>query len=182
MTIAAGSDRTSASAPASPSWAAFESLLRRHHRELRSFAYRLLQGVAVDDVLQNAYLRAYRAWPRFDRRAGSDIAWLYRIVYHCSIDELRRRQRTRTDPLDDELQPLATADEGEQTVRRLAVAAALAALAPELRATVLLVDVHGLDYAAAGEALGLRRGTVASRLSTARAALRAHLKHVLEEE
>ena len=60
-------------------------------------------------------------------------------------------------------------------VRRRDLAAALAGLPPDQRTAVLLVDAYGLDYADAAEVLGVRVGTIGSRLSRARAVLREAL-------
>ena len=60
-------------------------------------------------------------------------------------------------------------------IERSDLAAALGSLSPELRAAVILVDADGLEYAAAGEVLGIPAGTVGSRLNKARAVLRLAL-------
>ena len=67
------------------------------------------------------------------------------------------------------------AEPGRLVAERAELARALDALPPDQRVAVLLVDTEGFDYAAAGEVLGVPAGTVASRLSRARAALRAAL-------
>src|SRR5439155_3614698 len=80
--------------PASSDWEPFELLVRRHHAELRTFAYRFLgDRWDVDDVLQEAYVKAFRAYRRFDARRGLARPWLYRIVHRACLDELRRQRR-----------------------------------------------------------------------------------------
>jgi RNA polymerase sigma-70 factor (ECF subfamily) len=142
---------------------------------MRRLAYRLLVDAhAMDDVLQDAYVKAYRSLDRY--RAGSQFGtWLYRITYNACIDELRRRQR----------RPVAVAEPPERESSRPgpertvttteAVRAALAALPAEQRATVVLVDGEGFDNNTAARVLGVAPGTVASRLSRARAELRRAL-------
>ena len=73
---------------------AFDELLRRHDVRMRGLAYRLMADRhRMDDALQEAYLKAFKALPRF--RAGSDFGtWLYRITYNACIDELRKRKRS----------------------------------------------------------------------------------------
>ena len=66
-------------------------------------------------------------------------------------------------------------DPGEVAAQRLDLAAALAALPPKMRATVLLVDAEGMDYQTAAGVLGIPVGTVRSRLSQARQFLRRAL-------
>jgi RNA polymerase sigma-70 factor (ECF subfamily) len=136
----------------------------------------------MDDALQEAYVKAYRALPGF-RRDAAVGTWLYRITYNCCVDLLRREGRQRAVPLEamDESSGDPAAEPGRVAARRTDLSRALGALAPEQRAAVLLVDAEGLDYAAAGEMLGVAPGTVASRLFRARAALRAALAGGEEE-
>jgi RNA polymerase sigma-70 factor, ECF subfamily len=144
----------------------FENLLDRHEARLRRVAYGMLGDAnRIDDVLQEAFLKAYRKLPASFESPEAESAWLYRIVHNCCLDELRRRRRRcevvalverAADPDDDSL----------------VVAGALAQLGEHARAVVLLVDLIGFDYETAAAALGVPRGTVASRLNHARAQLR----------
>jgi RNA polymerase sigma-70 factor, ECF subfamily len=151
---------------------AFVEIVRRYDDGLRRMAFRLLgDRDAMDDVLQDAYLKAFASIHRF-RGQASPRTWLYRIVYNACLDQLRRRQG----------QPLAqvadvpTPDSSDATHLRLSLVAALAALAPAERAAVLLVDAEGLSYAEAAGVIGVPAGTIASRLSRARGALRRALR------
>jgi RNA polymerase sigma-70 factor (ECF subfamily) len=151
---------------------AFDELIRRHDDRMRGLAYRLLADRhGMDDALQEAYLKAFRAVPRF--RAGSDFGtWLYRITYNACIDELRRRKRlpvSGEDPVD----PVSSRPGPDQVVSASeTVRAALADLPVDQRVTVVLVDGEGFDHRSAADILGVAPGTVASRLHRARAALR----------
>jgi RNA polymerase sigma-70 factor, ECF subfamily len=156
---------------------AFWSLVAPHDRALRALAYRLLGDVDVmDDVLQVAYLKAFRALASFEGRA-SFRTWLYRIVHNACMDELRRRKRTRLMTWDDEavegVDPLP--DPGEMVSDRQELVEALAALPEDMRAAVLLVDAEGMGYHEAAAVLGVPRGTLAARLHRARARLRQRL-------
>src|SRR5205085_305806 len=97
--------------------------------------------------------------------------WLYRVVYRCCLDELRRRTRERATPTAD----LHAVTTSVDSVRRLDIERALAALTPADRAVLLLVDLLGLDYHTAAGVLRIPRGTVASRLNAARGRLRSAL-------
>jgi RNA polymerase sigma-70 factor (ECF subfamily) len=100
--------------------------------------------------------------------------WLYRIAYNACLDELRRSQRVL--PLDSlREQPDPRPGVAEALSQRSSLADALAELAPEDRAAVLLVDAQGFDYQGAADVLGVPAGTIASRLNRARAALRRTL-------
>lgn len=160
---------------------AFAELVRHYDHGLRALAFRLLgDRDRMDDVLQETYVRAYRALPRFrgDSRLGT---WLYRIAYNACLDELGRGGRVVHLPLAEVGEPVDTRPGVAETVAwRRDLAAALAALAPADRAAVLMVDAQGFDYREAGEVLGVPEGTVASRLNRARAALRRALDGSLE--
>ena len=153
---------------------AFVLLLREYDLRHRRLAFRLLgDRERMDDVLQEAYARAFRALPRF--RGGSAIGtWLYRIVYNACLDELRRSGARREVSLDEWRERGSSRTVGVE--ERLDLEAALAALPVELRAVVLLVDADELSYHEAAEVLGIPAGTVASRLSRARDALKGALR------
>ena len=79
---------------------AFAELIERHDRSFRSLAFRLLADRdRMDDALQDAYVKAFRALPRF-RGGSAPSTWLYRIVYNTCLDELRRGRFRRHVPLD----------------------------------------------------------------------------------
>lgn len=148
----------------------FERLLDRHESRLRRVAYGMLGDPArVDDVLQEALIKAYRKLPVRFESEQHEAAWLYRIVHRTCLNELRARKRRReTFGVPHEV----ARETDDATLASIAVAAALAELAPDARAVVLLVDLIGLDYETAAAALQIPRGTVASRLNAARASLR----------
>ncbi len=149
----------------------FESLLERHEARLRRVAFGVIGDPhRVDDVLQEALLKAYRALPTRFESEGHEAAWLYRIVYRSCLNELRGRRRRPETP---GVPESAIGSTDEATLASLAVAAALAELPPDARAVVLLVDLIGFDYETTAAALRIPRGTVASRLNVARGLLRA---------
>jgi len=118
--------------------ARFERLLEAHERRLRRFAAGIVADRdRLDDVLQEAYLKAYRRLPRRFDSAAHERNWLYRVVYTCCLDELRRRRR-----LDEPLADLAA--HAVDVDRRLALDRALRSLRPADRAAIFLVGVAGL--------------------------------------
>ena len=156
---------------------AFGDLVQRHDERMRGLAYRVLgDRHLMDDALQDAYVKAFRALDRFE--SGSDFGtWLYRITYNTCIDELRKRRRvpvSRHDPVDG-----VSSRPGPERIVSAAdvVDHALAALPPDQRLTVVLVDGEGFDHRQAAKILGVSPGTIGSRLHRARAALR----HVIGE-
>jgi RNA polymerase sigma-70 factor (ECF subfamily) len=162
---------------------AFESIVRTFDGPLRALAYRLLGPMWSEDVLQEAYVRAFRALPNFEPGVGTLGGWLYRIVYRGCLDQLRRsgRETWGDEDVYTALSDLASTTEGEVTTR-MNVWAALGTLTPEERACVVLVDGFGFDYDSTGRVLGVPRGTVASRLHHARPIIRQQLEDDLENE
>lgn len=154
--------------------AAFTTLLRRHDDQMRALAWSVLRDrTAMDDVLQDAYLKAYRNLDRF-RGESRFSTWLHRIVYRTCLDHLRRRRPGL--PIDESFDPPATGRPQGDVDDRLAIERALGTLDPETAAALVLVDRDGHSYDEAGAVLGIPAGTVASRLHRGRRALRAALE------
>ena len=172
---AAGADEPTHARAQARDAAAFVALIDLHDGSLRRLAFRLLgDRDRMDDVLQEAYVKAFRSLPRF-RGRSAPATWLYRIVYNACLDELRRVQAHPATTLDPGVAASDASDVAEAVVGRHTLAEALAALPAEQRAVVLLVDADGFDYREAAEVLRVQVGTVASRLSRARATLRRAL-------
>lgn len=147
---------------------AFRSLYRRHTPALYAFACRLMGGDSADveDVLQDAWLRASRALGDFSWRS-SLRTWLSSIVLNCC----RERWRARGELLTEAPEPAVHHDPG----LRVDIEAALAALPPGYRAVLVLHDVEGFTHEEIAERLGIASGTSKSQLFHARRAVRARL-------
>ena len=156
---------------------AFTELVRRYDDRLRALAFSLLRDRnRMDDVLQDAYVKAFRAMPTFTGKAGADIGtWLYRIVYNSCLDDLRRDRRHPTAELPEDGVFPTTEDTTQRVSDRTSLAAAFDELAEDQKTVAWLVDVEGFDYVAAGEVLGVAPGTIGSRLSRAHKQLRSSL-------
>jgi RNA polymerase sigma-70 factor (ECF subfamily) len=153
--------------------ARFEQILNRHHRRLlRVVAAVVADPNRVEDVLQEAYYKAYRKLPRAFANEAHEATWLYRVVYRCCLDELRSRGRRREAATGE----VELAIVGSEPQRRIELEDAFRALPPADRAVLLLVGVLDLDYATAAAILGVPRGTLAWRLSVARARFREALE------
>lgn len=145
--------------------------LRRYARSL------LADGHAADDLVQATLERALTHWHQYDQQR-SLLAWLLGIAHNAHLDTLRRDRRVTTmDPADvqsaQEATPAGRAESDPGL--RLDVLKALNALATEQREVLLLVSVECLSYAEAARTLGIPIGTVMSRISRARAQMRACL-------
>jgi RNA polymerase sigma-70 factor (ECF subfamily) len=155
---------------------AFVELMGSYDRRLRSLAYRLLDDrEATVDAMQDVYVKAFRALPAFEGRSSVGT-WLYRITYTTCLDYIeRRRHATRHYDDDDPPSLRLVPDPADEVTLRVDLTAALQSLSSEARAAVLMVDRDGYDYRGTAAALGIPTGTLASRLSAARAALRRAL-------
>ncbi len=155
---------------------AFRTIVGHYDDRLRGLAYRLLENRdLMDDCLQEAYVKAFRALPKFKGRSSLGT-WLYRIVYNTCIDELRRRRHNVS--LDDAVEVAGMS--GPSTIDRAIaesdLASAMAGIAPDQRAAVMLVDAYGWSYKDAAQVLKVPPGTVASRVNRARRALKTALE------
>jgi RNA polymerase sigma-70 factor (ECF subfamily) len=143
--------------------------------KLRRFARSLTRNVHdADDLLQSALERALAhldQW-RADTRLDS---WLYTIVKHAWIDELRSRGR-RERTFDDAAQAEAVPDHRGDASGTLAVDQAMARLPAEQRLAVALVLIEGLPYKEAAQIIGIPMGTLTSRLARGRQALQQLLE------
>jgi RNA polymerase sigma factor (sigma-70 family) len=162
-----------------PSW---EDVVREHSARVYRLAYRLTgNSHDAEDLTQEVFVRVFRSLATYT--PGTFEGWLHRITTNLFLDITRRRQRIRFEGL------------GEETAARLKgaeptpsqafddrhldhdIAVALADLPPEYRAAVVLCDIEGLTYEEIADALGVKLGTVRSRIHRGRAQLRAALEH-----
>lgn len=144
----------------------FERMVQRHHARLRRLAASALDNSdRVDDVMQEAYLKAYRHLPRGFESESHEANWLIKIVFRCCLDELRSRsRRRRRENLDEDVESLPA----ESRSMRMPVDRAFRSLSNEDRSLLLLVDLVGFEYPDVAHLLDVPRGTVASRLNAAR--------------
>jgi RNA polymerase sigma-70 factor (ECF subfamily) len=156
--------------------AALVAAMGEHDERLRALAFHLLgRRDAMDDVLQEVYLKAHRRLTGF-RGDSSLSTWLYRITYTTCVDRLRRGQRTRPAPAEEIERSLPRATAVDDAVAlRDELRRALAVLSPESCAAILLVLRDGHSYSEAAEILGVPQGTVASRVAHGRRRLMKEL-------
>lgn len=157
---------------------AFEELVRATYAETYTLARRLTGNEEdASDVVQEAYLRAYRGLHRF-RGDAQFSTWLYRITANCASSHMGRRSRRRTEALPDDAAVVDVSPDrdpsarAEATLLRDQVEEALAALPPKLRAVVVLRDVYDLPHEAIAAELGISESAAKVRLHRARRQLR----------
>ena len=168
---------------------AFRVLVERYERPVFALLGRMLVSAGreslVEDLAQETFVRVFRNLGSFGADGRTNLAaWILTIAARLAIDELRRRP-PRAEPLDGLALDIAADSRTDERSDRRRVAAAIEraveALSPEFRAVFLLREVHDMDYDEIAHALDLDLGTVKSRLSRARAALRRALQGTYDE-
>ena len=153
---------------------AFEALFKQFEHEVFRWAVRIVREPATaEDVVVEAFWRAYRARARFDP-SRSFGAWLRRIATNVARDHLKAARPHAVARWADLAERAAEPTDADQSLRE-AVDIALGRLTPKLRVIALLALVEELPQAEIADALGLPLGTVKSRLFRALRALRSEL-------
>jgi RNA polymerase sigma-70 factor (ECF subfamily) len=160
---------------------AARALVELYQARVFALVSRMLAGrgrATIEDIAQDTFLGVFRQLAKFDGDGSARLStWILTIAARRAIDELRRQRPA----LVSELDRAGDARADDRAVRRelaSAIEAALRDLSPELRAAFLLREYHGLEYGEIASSLGIDLGTVKSRLSRARAALRSRLAEV----
>jgi RNA polymerase sigma-70 factor (ECF subfamily) len=172
---------------------AFELLVVKYQRRVERLISRLIRDPAeVEDVAQEAFIKAYRALPQF-RGESAFYTWLYRIAVNTAKNFLvsqGRRPRPLADvPAQEDGESFDAADVVEDIntpdavlhSRQVAetVNAAIEALPPDLRTALTLREIEGLTYEEIAEAMDCPIGTVRSRIFRAREAIAERLRPLL---
>jgi len=164
---------------AMPSW---DDVVREHADRVYRLAYRLSGNKAdAEDLTQETFVRVFRSLAEY--QPGTFECWLHRITTNLFLDMVRRRQRIRFDALpDDAGDRLATREAGpEQIYDELhldpEIQQALDALPADFRVAVVLCDLEQLSYEEIAATLGIKVGTVRSRIHRGRVLLREALAH-----
>ncbi|MCS7300112.1 MAG: sigma-70 family RNA polymerase sigma factor [Fimbriimonadales bacterium] len=163
--------------------AAFEQIMNLYADRLYNYILRMVGNPAdAEDLLQEAFLRAYQGLPNFDGRASLST-WLYRIATNVCIDHQRKRGRrvqtvsysawedTESETGEWEFPDVQTPNPLEAALNRelqQVVEHAIASLSPKLKTVLLLYDVEDLSYEEIAHVLRIPIGTVKSRLNHAR--------------
>jgi RNA polymerase sigma-70 factor, ECF subfamily len=163
--------------------AMFEVLMRRHNERLYRAARAILKNATeAEDVMQQAYLNAYANLRQFDRRS-SFATWLTRIAVNEALARARKQGRYQSIDAEqlgvDNVVQLPVPDNPEKEAftheMRGILETAIDALPDGLREVFVLRDVQGMSTAETAVSLGISEDAVKTRLSRARAALRAQL-------
>ena len=162
-----------------PSW---DEIVAEHSARVYRLSYRLTGNRQdAEDLTQEVFVRVFRSLHTYT--PGTMAGWLHRITTNLFLDGARRKQRVRFDALLEgaaERLPSALPTPEAAQLDQLFdadVEAALASLTPDFRAAVVLCDVEGLTYEEIADVLGLKLGTVRSRIHRGRTQLRQALAH-----
>ncbi|TQL01328.1 RNA polymerase sigma factor SigE [Cellulomonas sp. SLBN-39] len=163
-----------------PSW---EEIVREHSARVYRLAYRLTGNRHdAEDLTQETFVRVFRSLHTYS--PGTFEGWLHRITTNLFLDGARRRQRVRIESIGDDTERWSSPDALSTPERAFEagnldhdVQRALDELPPEYRAAVVLCDIEGLSYEEIAVTLGIKLGTVRSRIHRARARLRESLAH-----
>lgn len=171
---------TAASQPwVPPSW---EEIVTEHSARVYRLAYRLTGNMHdAEDLTHDVFIRVFRSLDSY--QPGTFEGWLHRITTNAFLDKMRRKQRIRFDALSDDaaarLPTLEVGPEQSYTDTHFDddVQRALDALSADFRAVVVLCDIEGLSYEEIATTLGIKLGTVRSRIHRGRSQLRVALAH-----
>ncbi|MGQ9917624.1 MAG: RNA polymerase sigma factor [Bryobacteraceae bacterium] len=167
---------------------AWEDLVRTYTRRVYSICYRFTgRESEAQDLTQEVFLKVFRNVRSFRAGEGSFGVWLARLTRNLLIDHYRRSKMERaTASIEDQLPRLEekAAIEGRTEAALAgreaseALQKALARLSPDLRETLILRDIEGLEYREIAQVLGVPEGTVKSRLNRGRSELARALRHM----
>jgi RNA polymerase sigma-70 factor (ECF subfamily) len=132
----------------------------------------------AEDLTQETFIRVFRSVQNY--QPGTFEGWLHRITTNLFLDMVRRRARIRMEALPEDYDRVPSDQPNPEQIYHDArlgpdLQAALDSLPPEFRAAVVLCDIEGLSYEEIGATLGVKLGTVRSRIHRGRQALRDHL-------
>lgn len=162
---------------------AFTELVRRHQERVFRIVYRMLRNRdEAEDVTQVTFVRAFRSLLKFKEEFAFH-PWLYRIAVNASLTHIEKRKREKLVDIEQVPERLVPRPPGEESPLEAVgrremidrIQRALPELPQEQRLVFLLRVNEGLSYEEIAETLDIPRGTVMSRLSRAREALRKML-------
>ncbi|HUL65906.1 MAG TPA: RNA polymerase sigma factor RpoE [Burkholderiaceae bacterium] len=172
---------------------AFELLVAKYQRKIFRLLSRLIRDAAeIEDVAQEAFIKAYRALPNF-RGESAFYTWLYRIAINTAKNYLVAQGRRAPTTTETEIDEAENFDEGDQ-LRDVntpdsmllskqvgeAVNRAIEKLPEDLRTAIVLRELEGLSYEEIAETMNCPIGTVRSRIFRAREAIAEELRPLLD--
>ena len=172
---------------------AFEELMSSYEKRAYNIALRIMSNEEdAKDAAQEAFIKIFRSIKNF-REESSFSTWLYRIVTNTCLDELRKRKRTESMPLEmtyENEKGVAYVEIGAdretpedvfgRIERQQIVHSAIDSLSEDYKTVIVLRDIQGFGYAEIASILNCPIGTVKSRINRARNMLKDRLRKQLE--
>ena len=174
--------------------AAFDLLVLKYQRKILRLLSRMLRDQSdIEDVMQEAFIKAYRALPQF-RGESAFYTWLYRIAINTARNWMSSQGRRPSSPNGNQTEEGETFSEIDNLTdnntpesmlasREIAesVNATIQDLPAELRTAIVLREIDGLSYEEIAETMSCPIGTVRSRIFRAREAIAAKLRPILDQ-
>lgn len=166
-----------------PGWG---ELVAEHADSVYRLAFRLSGNPHdADDLTQETFMRVFRSLKHY--QPGTFEGWLHRITTNLFLDMVRHRSKIRMEALPEDYDRLPGTDmtpEQAYNVANLdpALQAALDSLSPDFRVAVVLCDVVGMSYDEIADTLGVKMGTVRSRIHRGRTQLRSSLEAAAQKD
>jgi RNA polymerase sigma-70 factor (ECF subfamily) len=160
----------------------WDTIVREYSAVVYKLAYRLTgDPYDAEDLTQETFIRVFRSLDSFV--PGSFEGWIRRITTNLFLDSVRRASRWRMEALGDDASSLPDTGAGPEELVEARhvdpdVHRALAGLPNDYRTALIMCDIEGRSYAEIAESLGVKLGTVRSRIHRARARLRLELTHL----
>lgn len=175
--------------------AAFDLLVLKYQRKILRLLSRMLRDQSeIEDVMQEAFIKAYRALPQF-RGDSAFYTWLYRIAINTARNWMASQSRRPSSPSLHQSEDGETFDEIDNLIdnntpesllasREIAesVNETIQALPAELRTAIVLREIEGLSYEEIAQAMGCPIGTVRSRIFRAREAIASKLRPIIDHQ
>lgn len=174
--------------------AAYEELVRRHHKRIHALVYHMTSNKEdTEDLVQEVFIKGFSALPHF-KGQSSFYTWIYRIAVNRVINFVKKRKRQSALSLNDfdsgverEVEKMQVGGPAsprrETNLRELQerLNKALQKLSDNHRTVVVMHDIQGIPHDQIAETLGLSAGTVRSRLFYARQLLQSELSDLFHE-
>lgn len=175
--------------------AAFDLLVLKYQRKILRLLSRMLRDQSeIEDVMQEAFIKAYRALPQF-RGDSAFYTWLYRIAINTARNWMASQSRRPSSPslhqsedgeTFDEIDNLTDINTPESLLASREIAESvndsIQALPAELRTAIVLREIEGLSYEEIAQAMGCPIGTVRSRIFRAREAIATKLRPMIDQQ
>lgn len=175
--------------------AAFDLLVLKYQRKILRLLSRMLRDQSeIEDVMQEAFIKAYRALPQF-RGDSAFYTWLYRIAINTARNWMASQSRRPSSPslhqsedgeTFDEIDNLTDINTPESLLASREIAESvndsIQALPAELRTAIVLREIEGLSYEEIAQAMECPIGTVRSRIFRAREAIATKLRPMIDQQ